>query len=237
MPTSTRAAVVSDGLLAIWADVDEPYVLRYQQWHNCEHIPERVSIPGFLVGRRYRGRSPARMFFMFYETVDAGVLTSEAYLTALNRPTEWTRESLQHFRRPLRNVYRKLRERGQPPRLEAPYVIAHRFNSGGATGDDIATAEGWIDAVARSRPVLRARLYELDREASSVQTAERSIYRGEPGKQRYLALFECTRPDPWDADTWQEAERSLPAWQRPDRLADAERESYWAEYVLYAPAR
>jgi hypothetical protein len=83
--------------------------------------------------------------------------------------------------------------------------------------------------------VLRARLYELDPEASSVQTAERSIYRGEPGKQRYLALFECTQPEPWDADAWRETERSLPAWQRPDRLVDAERESYWSEYVLYAP--
>jgi hypothetical protein len=236
MPYKTPAAVVSDGLLAFWADVDESYLLRYQQWHNCEHIPERVSIPGFLVGRRYRAWSAARMFFMFYETVDTGVLTSEVYLAALNRPTAWTRESLQHFRRPLRNVYRKLRERGQLPRLEAPYLAVYRFNSS-ATDGGVAGAESWIDAIARSQPVLRARLYELDLEASSVQTAERSIYRGEPGKQRYLALLECTRPDPWEADAWQQAERALPASQLPDRvLEDADRESYWVEYVLYAPA-
>jgi hypothetical protein len=232
MPSKTPAAVVSDGLLAFWADVDEPYLLRYQQWHNCEHIPERVSIPGFLVGRRYRGLSAARMYFMFYETVDTGVLTSEAYVAALNRPTPWTRESLQHFRRPLRNAYRRLRTAGAPPRLEAPYLAVYRFNGGVGVG-----AEDWIDAIAGSQPVLRARLYELDLEASSVQTAERSIYRGEPGKQRYLALLECACPDPWDTEGWREAERALPAARRAERLfEDAERECYWAEYVLYAPS-
>jgi hypothetical protein len=236
MPSKTPVAVVSDGLLAFWADVDEPYLLRFQQWHNCEHIPERVSIPGFLVGRRYRGLSGARMFFMFYETVDTGVLTSEAYVAALNRPTAWTRESLQHFRRPLRNAYRRLHTAGEPPRLEAPYLATYRFNRS-AAGGGIAGAKSWVDVITASQPVLRARLYELDLDASSVQTAERNIYRGEPGKQRYLALLECTRPDPWDAEAWREAERSLPASQRADRLLeDTERESYWAEYVLYSPA-
>jgi hypothetical protein len=235
MPSKTPAAVVSDGLLAFWADVDEPYLLRYQQWHNCEHIPERVSIPGFLVGRRYRASNAERMFFMFYETVDIGVLTSEAYVGALNRPTPWTRESLQHFRRPLRNAYRRIHTAGEPPPLEAPYLAMYRFNAG--AGEGFAGAQRWIDAVAASQPVLRARLYELDRDASSVQTAERNIYRSEPGKQRYLALLECTRPDPWEAEGWREAERSLPAAQRAEGLLeDADRESYWVEYVLYAPA-
>jgi hypothetical protein len=29
-----------EGLMAFWSDIDAEYVLRYQQWHNCEHIPE-----------------------------------------------------------------------------------------------------------------------------------------------------------------------------------------------------
>ncbi len=40
------------GLMIIWADIDLNYVLRFQEWHNCEHVPERMSIPGFLRGRR-----------------------------------------------------------------------------------------------------------------------------------------------------------------------------------------
>jgi hypothetical protein len=46
----TPAFVNSQGLLAFWADIDSDYVLRFQQWHNCEHMPERLSIPGFLGG-------------------------------------------------------------------------------------------------------------------------------------------------------------------------------------------
>ncbi len=45
----------SKGLMGFWADIDEDYVLRFQEWHNYEHIPERVGIPGFNAGRRYRG--------------------------------------------------------------------------------------------------------------------------------------------------------------------------------------
>ncbi len=40
------------GLMAFWADVEADYVAEFRQWHNCEHVPERVGIPGFTVGRR-----------------------------------------------------------------------------------------------------------------------------------------------------------------------------------------
>jgi hypothetical protein len=46
---------VSRGLMVFWADIDADYLPRFQEWHNTEHIPERISIPGFNVGRRYRG--------------------------------------------------------------------------------------------------------------------------------------------------------------------------------------
>jgi hypothetical protein len=35
------------GLLAIWAGLDADDVEAYRQWHNCEHMPERVTLPGF----------------------------------------------------------------------------------------------------------------------------------------------------------------------------------------------
>ena len=43
------------GLMAFWADIDTDYEMRFLEWHNCEHMPERVSVPGFCEGRRYRG--------------------------------------------------------------------------------------------------------------------------------------------------------------------------------------
>ena len=52
----------SNGMLAFWTDIDEDYILEFQKWHNCEHMTERTSIPGFRVGRRYRGTGDAPMF-------------------------------------------------------------------------------------------------------------------------------------------------------------------------------
>ncbi len=86
------------GLMAFWADVGADYVTEFRQWHNCEHVPERVGIPGFTVGRRYCGIGEAPMFFMTYETEDPGVLGSEPYLTRLYYPTHWTRKSVARFR-------------------------------------------------------------------------------------------------------------------------------------------
>ena len=41
-------AMTGTGLMAFWAEIDESYVDRFRQWHNCEHMPERVSVPGFF---------------------------------------------------------------------------------------------------------------------------------------------------------------------------------------------
>ena len=46
-------------LMAFWTDIEVGYIPYFQEWHYCEHIPERISIPGFNVGRRYRGMGAA----------------------------------------------------------------------------------------------------------------------------------------------------------------------------------
>ena len=49
----------SEGLMVFWARIEPQNWLEYQQWHNCQHIPERVSIEGFHAGRRYRSAAGA----------------------------------------------------------------------------------------------------------------------------------------------------------------------------------
>ena len=90
------------GLLAIWADVEENYRIEYQKWHNCQHLTERVSIPGFKVGRRYHGIGDAPEFLMYYETDDSKVMAGAPYMHAINHPSPWTREAITH----LKNIVR-----------------------------------------------------------------------------------------------------------------------------------
>jgi hypothetical protein len=210
------------GLMAFWSEIDPDYVLRYQQWHNCEHIPERVSIPGFREGRRYRASSNAPQFLMFYETDATSVLASDPYMAALNSPTDWTREALTHFKNPVRSIYSRVAAVGEAGRLAAPYLTAMRFDlpdpSDGGSGGT------WIQAVGRCRGVSRARLWRADAAVSNIATSERKIYGGGPGKQAYLVMIE----------------QALPPDQLPDPIAagdiayaarreNEERETYWLE--------
>ncbi|MEW1819203.1 hypothetical protein AB0323_00155 [Arthrobacter sp. NPDC080031] len=57
-----------------------------------EHLPERLSIPGFSVGRRYRAINAGRQFFTAYEVDSPSVLSSQPYRERLNEPTTLTRE-------------------------------------------------------------------------------------------------------------------------------------------------
>ena len=74
-------------------------------WHNTEHLPERLSLNGFLSGRRFVNVEPGRpRFLIVYELVSADVVRSPAYLERLNNPTPWTRRSLQAFRHGTRTL-------------------------------------------------------------------------------------------------------------------------------------
>jgi hypothetical protein len=175
----------STGLMAFWAEIDAGYVARYREWHNCEHMPERVGIPGFVSGRRYVAPGSATAFFMMYETADAAVLGSQPYLDRLNAPTAWTRESLQHFRNPSRNIYSLVAARGRSDLAAAPYIHTVRFNA--ATAPDAA-----VERVAAAADVARVRLYGIDTAISGIETSERKIYGGGPGELRWLLLVETT---------------------------------------------
>jgi len=220
MSDTTTAAGL--GLMAFWSDIDADYVLRYQQWHNCEHIPERVSIPGFREGRRYRAMNNAPHFLMFYETDAANVLASEPYMAALNSPTSWTRESLTHFRNPVRSIYSRLAAVGEPGLLTAPYITTLRFDLPDGNESDYAAA--WTRAVGRCEGVSRARLWRADAAVGNIATSERKIYGGGPGKQAYLVLVEQMLPPDRIPDPIAAGDAAFSA-----RRDSEERGTYWLE--------
>lgn len=173
------------GLMAFWARIERSYLARFRQWHNSEHMPERVSIPGFLAGRRYLGHGSDDFFLMMYETQEPAVLGGPDYLARLNAPTAWTRESLPHFREPARNIYRRLAALGASDLFTAPCLVSVRFNAAAAPDAEL------VARVAAQPGAARTRLFEIDTAISGIQTSERKLYGGGPGEQRYLLLVEC----------------------------------------------
>ncbi len=235
MPTSS-----SQGLLAIWADVDAEYTTEFRQWHNCEHIPERVNISGFHVGHRYRGMTHERDFFMVYETDTADVMKSPPYLHSQNNPTPWTRQSVSRFRNALRTIYRLVAEAGTCPALDAPYLLLVRANPP-QSPDGSADVIRWyqdehLPRLCAIEGVHRGRLYHADPVISNIETTERNVHGATIGTQTFLAMYELASPTIPDSATWAEAARGTPrSATMVAALQNLERESYWLDFALQAP--
>src|ERR1700738_1478143 len=89
--------------LAMWNDIVPAGEAEFNLWHTREHMPERVGIPGFLVGRRYVDWSLGKYrYFTASEGHALGVFNSPAYRARLNAPTEWSRRIQPYFRNFLR---------------------------------------------------------------------------------------------------------------------------------------
>ena len=218
------------GLMAFWSDIDSDYADRFREWHNCEHIPERVAIPGFVTGQRYRGVGPGRAFLMFYETLSPDVLQSEAYLAALNSPTPWTLESLHHFKNPLRNLYRKLGENGADTESASPYLVCVRFDLPDTALADLERTLTDLCAGLSTRRTRRARAFGLNEAASKVDTKERAIYGAQPESQEFLLLLD----EPVLADA--QALADLKDRARSTAATNLDVHCYWLEFFLKAPA-
>ncbi len=73
-------------------------VAEHDRWHTQEHLPERLSIPGFRRGTRWIAAGGGPRYMILYEVADLAVLTSAAYLARLNNPTPWTARVMSHYR-------------------------------------------------------------------------------------------------------------------------------------------
>lgn len=85
------------GAIAIWHDIADHGLQDFYEWHNREHVPERVAIEGFLRGRRYIAAVGGPKFFTLYNVRDLAVLASRAYHDRLNAPTPWTLRAVEYF--------------------------------------------------------------------------------------------------------------------------------------------
>lgn len=89
-PSFLRGAAV----LIIWGGVDDSITDEeaLNAWWTNEHLPERLSIPGFLRTRRfYTLKNGQSQYLVVYEVSSLETLTSSAYMAALNNPTPSTK--------------------------------------------------------------------------------------------------------------------------------------------------
>ena len=182
-------------VIAIWNGIAEGGRAEFYAWHVIEHMPERLSIPGFLRGRRYRavdgGTHPE--FFTLYELQSFEVASSQDYLDRLNAPTPWTKKATAAFRDTSRGLARVLMSTGPGP---GGALTTLRFAV--ASGQEPAAQSGLSDVmrdIARLPMVTGAHLALADADASGVKTAEskgRQDIQSPPG---WFVLIEACTAD------------------------------------------
>ena len=101
------------GILAIWNDCLSNAEKEYEDWYMGQHLPERVSVPGFRIGRRYQTVAAEPRYFTFYDTDTPEVLWSDAYRERLANPTFETAQIMKSFRNMNRTICRRVSQTGQ----------------------------------------------------------------------------------------------------------------------------
>jgi hypothetical protein len=91
-------------VLAIWVDIDPADEEAFNHWHSREHVQERVGLPGWLRGSRFKGVERPQRYLLFYDAETTAAFDSAAYYARLKDPTPLSRAIFPRFRNPWRTV-------------------------------------------------------------------------------------------------------------------------------------
>lgn len=186
-------ALAGQAVVAIWNDITPEGRANFYEWHNREHMPERLGVDGFLRGRRYKAApgelSGAPEYFTLYEVRDAEVLSSAAYLARLNQPTPWTTASVAHFRNVARSLCRNDISLGA---ASGGYLATLRFDCDSSEDSALmAHLRALLDELTWAAGIVGAHVSRADLAASIAKTAEQ---KGRPDNAvpRWVVLVEAS---------------------------------------------
>jgi hypothetical protein len=185
-------ALKGHGVLAIWHGIPVEAEREYWRWHDREHVPERVGVPGFLRGRRYRHALIPLRYLDFYEVESPDTLGSAPYLARLNDPTAWTRKVVPFFRDTARFGFRVVATEGLG---QGGLLVTARVRPAGsraeAPGPPPARLAGEVRRLAGDpAALLGVHLLETVAEVTRIPTAERRL------RNQQVAEPDV-EPEPW----------------------------------------
>jgi len=158
------------GIVAIWHDIVQERQAEFYEWHNREHMPERMGIPGFRRGRRYIAVHGTPQFFCFYEGNDLGAVAGPAYLYRLNNPSEWTRKMMPYFRNMSRSVCNVRYSEGPG---EGGFIATLRFSA--SNKDEDALVESVLPKIGGLPSIVGVHFCVADGAASNIPTVEKTF--------------------------------------------------------------
>jgi len=169
----SESALLGQAVVLIWNDVAPEGREQFYEWHDKEHIPERLALPGFRRGRRFVRPEHSPEWLTIYEAADLRAFVSPEYLARLNAPTPATVSALRHFRNTSRAACRVVHSVGSST---GGHMLAMRLNVA-AEHTEALCRYLRDDAFPRAMTrigILACHLCEADASASYVNTAESS---------------------------------------------------------------
>jgi hypothetical protein len=185
-------SLLGKAIVAIWTDIAPEGLDAFYEWHNHEHMPERVGIPGFLRGRRYLAIDASPAYFKIYEAESTSVLTGPHYVERLNNPTPATRHIIPaYFRNMIRGVCNVRFSVGVGI---GGSIMALRFAAEPGRDDELERhLAGVLRGIATMPMIAGAHLCVADASASTIQTSERKSHGA--AVPDWLVMIEGTTPE------------------------------------------
>jgi len=162
-------------------------------WYAREHLRERLSIPGFLRGRRCVRELGSSSYFMIYELTDSAVLTSPDYLDRLNNPTPWTKQIMTKAQSGNRTLCKVVASHGLGI---GAYLMTARVEALDGPGSELsAWMTGSLASIAEQQGITGAHLLHRDTSVVRPDTKERQARQRPDGSSDVVALIEGYDPN------------------------------------------
>jgi len=176
-------SLLGSAVLVNWGGIKPDKEEYYNQWHSKEHMPERISLPGFLRGYRaigIEGTNLNHKYFMMYEAKNKEVFVSKEYLERLNNPTEWTKEILSNYISPSRTICSVISSKsiGSGNFILTVRFLDEQFNK----NHDLEQLKVFISKVTEFQNITGMHFIVGDKSFGQMNTEEKK-YRSSQGKQ------------------------------------------------------
>lgn len=167
---SQKLSVDGTGILCGWFEVDDDVRDNFLEWHNREHLAERIEVPGFIRGRRFVASSGPKQYFIIYDLADITVLASPAYAERTDNPTPWTQAFANQFRNSFRSALRVVYSKGE---VLGGCILTLRLSTDGSDRLENYLAGTLLPAMADQVGITRVRFAIADADISNIGGAKR----------------------------------------------------------------
>ena len=186
-------ALLGKGALLNWGGVLTKHDLDYNLWHSLEHMPERMSVKGFLRAFRcvgLKGTNENDKYFMMYDVKSKDILSSKQYLNRLNNPTDWTSKILSKYVYPSRAICEVIKTTSLTNGLSGFFVTIRYLSQ----NNDIENFYNISNEAMSENGIFSIHCFQSDKEISLLKTKEkviRSFQGNEDEIIDYAVVIEC----------------------------------------------